>query len=323
MANSIKNDRSLKSIRDNSIALHGANAKLPSMQALFDLKIYQKWNRRNWLIAFFLLFVLFALEYQFYIVERAIGRYLAWNNLGREQLGPQWEKANNRLAAGSRLENIAFERRETERKLERIASFAQLLEFMANQNRLELSADHFDRIYNNLPFYLKPLILPPDSMLYFGANGLISNTLWLQNVTFLDIYFLNRDNQILTQATLDKEQIDMILKHGVADNMNIDSEARFSVVRTFTLMRFLNRLERLDYEVRQNFFKAMPAIFEHADPSTRIAISNKITNNLVEIAVSTEPLRAIRYYLPDDWINDLISVLDDEDFKRNEDENFL
>ncbi|MFQ5632595.1 MAG: hypothetical protein ACE5I1_27825, partial [bacterium] len=73
----------------------------------------------------------------------------------------------------------------------------------------------------------------------------------------------------------------------------------------------------------QSFLQAMPALFEFAQPTTRIAISNKITNNLVEVAVATDNLRAFLYYLPEEWINDLVSVLDDEDFIRDENENFL
>ncbi|MFQ5631990.1 MAG: hypothetical protein ACE5I1_24735, partial [bacterium] len=111
------------------------------MNDFLDFAVYRKWNRRNWFVAILALAVLFVLEWQFFFIERAIGRYLVWNNLGREQLGPQWEKANSRLAAGSRLENVAFERREAERKLGNLHTFGQVLDFMADQQQFELAPE--------------------------------------------------------------------------------------------------------------------------------------------------------------------------------------
>jgi hypothetical protein len=293
------------------------------MHEFYDVNLYRKWNRRVGLWVLLAVLVLGVLEWRFFIVERAIGHYLVWNNLGREELGPQWEKANSRIVAGSRLENIAFERRQSERKLEGVRTFGQALELLTENRRLELAPEHFERVYNSLPFYLKPLILAPDSLIYLGANGLLANTLWMQNVTFLEIYFLGHGNEVLSKATLDKEQIDMILRHGRQENVNIDAEPRFSVIRAFSLPGFLQKIDRLDYATRQNFLQAMPAIFEFARPATRIAISNKLADNLVEVAVATDNFRAFIYYLPEEWINDLVSVLDDEDFRRDENEDFL
>lgn len=293
------------------------------MVEITDLHAYRRWNRRVWLILLALFAVAAVFEWQFYFVERAIGRYLVWRNSGREQSGPRWEQANSRLAAGSRLESIAYQRRESERKLEQINTFAQLLEVMQAQTQFELAPVHFERIYNNLPFYLKSQILPPDSLLELGAHGLLVNTLWLRGPTSLVVYFLGRNNEVLTKATLLSEQIEMILRHGQRVNLNIDSEPRFSTIRPFPLARFLRLLQRLDYDTQQNFLQNMPALFQYANPGTRIAISNKITNGLVEVAIATGNFHVFLYYLPEEWINDLVSVLNDEDFRQPALEDFL
>lgn len=288
-----------------------------------EFDFYHNWNRKYWLALIAAVLIFSGLEWKFYVVERAVGQFLAWNNMGREQLGPTWEKSKNRLLAGSRLENIASQIRASERKLRSVKTFDQVLELLGNDRQLELSRVHFERVYRSLPFYLKPLLLSADSLLALGAQGILAKTLWVQNVTALDVYFLDDDNALLSHAVLSREQIDMILRNGKAEVINLNAESRFSGIRTFSLKRFSQKLGELDYEIRQNFFHALPALFEYAEPATKIAISNKIVSSYVEIAVMIDAAQAYIYYLPEEWINDFVSVLDREDFLNDEDENIL
>jgi len=62
---------------------------------------------------------------------------------------------------------------------------------------------------------------------------------------------------------------------------------------------------------------------EYAGPAMKVAVSDRIDDGLVQVAVAVDNLEAYVYFVPEDWINDLILVLDEEDFDPDEDEIFL
>lgn len=290
---------------------------------MYDRNAYQKWNRRLWGAALLVAVLFGVIEWHYNIVERGLGRYLVWKNAGREKFGPQWEKSNNRLLAGTRLEHITSQLRESERQLETIRSFDGLLQLLAHEQQKVLPPAQFERIYSSLPFYLKPLIIAPDSLIAFGARGALEQVYCVRGKGALEIFFLDTRNEPLSQARLAEPQLEMIARHGKEQIVNIETHPSFSELRIWSLAQFLRRLQRLPYHQQQNFLQALPAMVELASPATRVAISNKISDNLVEVAVAPDNVRAYIYYVPEEWVNDLVSGFERDDYRYDQNKDLL
>jgi len=78
-----------------------------------DLHIaYRRLLRRQdavWILA---ALVVVVAELGFDVIERGIGRYLVWQNSGRQRIGRSWEAAQSRAVAGTRLEQAQQEIRQ-------------------------------------------------------------------------------------------------------------------------------------------------------------------------------------------------------------------
>ena len=289
------------------------------MQGLTDYNLVKKWNRRNFLI-FTAVFVVFVIcELMFHFIEVGIGQYLVWQNEGRERVGRSWTDAENQLAAGSSLENYSQKIRQQERDLNNIHTFRELLQALTNKSSMTLPAAHFLRIYSSIPQNLNAVLISPDSLIQYRISGNLENVYTELTENGLRCYFLDNENQFLHVSLVEGSALDMFVKHGNSIVMDIASEARFQS-RTFDLSRFQQLIDELPFDMKNNFLRAMPALVQFAGPSTKVAISDEITNNFHEVAIANDNIRAFIYYIPADWVNELIEVLDEQDFDQYEEE---
>jgi len=286
------------------------------------LSAHRRWNRKIVLALCVFMMLVLAAELKYYFVERAIGHYLVWHNRGRERSGPTWERASSTIQAGSRLESISQQQRQDEKKLEEIDSFRDVVRVAREQQEVGIPEKHFQRIYARLPFFLKPLLVQPDSLIYFASRDMLDMVYILASGNDVELYMQGRQKEILFKAALSEEQIQMIAQHGRQARIDLVTDARFSPQRIFPVSRFLEKIGELTYDAQQRFLQALPGLYEHAAPNTRLAISNKISNGLIEIAIVTDNLRGYLYYIPEEMITDFVSVLGD-DVYDDEDENIL
>lgn len=166
------------------------------------------------------------------------------------------------------------------------------------------------------------MLIPPDSLIFYRSDGMLENVyVELNNNGFRNV-FLDRNNQILAENTLDRNALDMLSRNGTSQILDVSNEERFQA-RTFSLVRFQQLLDEISFETKNSFLSAMPALVELASPTTRVAISNEIINNFHEVAIANDNLRAVVYYIPADWINELIEVFEEQDFEQTHDEESL
>lgn len=283
---------------------------------------FRRWNRPYWYGAIAALLLIVVFEWQTYFVERAIGRYLVWQNEGREKIGRRWKIEEQQLLAGTRLEKLSRELRAREKQLNKIATFKQLLRSVLNKEQQSLPPAGFTRIYQTLPGFFQPLIIPADSLLSYRVANRLENVLCRSSFSGVEILFLDRQGRVEHASRLSRRQLDMLLGHGEEVIVDVERDARF-VDRVFWLRHFRQVLTALDEDRQHDFLRAMPAMLELAGPATRVAISNKIVDEFVEVAIAPDNTRARIYYIPEDWIIDFISVLNEEDFLRHEAKTIL
>lgn len=292
------------------------------MQEQIGIDTIKKWNRRNFIFFSLGIIALVAAELMTHFIEIGIGHYLVWQNAGRERIGRSWSEAKNITAAGTSLESYSQKIRQQEQQLQEINSLQQLLQLIDKETRTTIPANHFLRIYNSLPSALNSLFIPADVLIAYRSKGELESVYVERNKSGLRTVFLSPDNQILLETRLDKQALDMLLVHGTSQVIDISNDARFRA-RKFTLQRFQQLLDEISFETKTSFINTMPALVEVANPNTRIAISNEIVDNFHEVAIANDNLRAVVYYIPADWINELIEVFEEQDFDQSDTEEYF
>ncbi|MDQ7062612.1 MAG: hypothetical protein Q9P90_00030 [candidate division KSB1 bacterium] len=286
-----------------------------------NLTAYRTWNRKYWMLALALLIALTGLEARTYFVEKALGQYLAWQNPGREKVGRQWQVEQKRLLAGTRLEKISKELRSREKQLASIPNFLELIRRVLQENQLVIPAQHFIRLYHTLPFFLKEHVIAPDSLIALRLQDRLDNVILNREADGVEMVLIDAQSRIENILYLSNELLDVFFKHGQSEVVDVTSDPRFAG-RVFRFELFWQNLSQLPKGMQNNFLQAMPDLLTLAGPTAKVAISNKISENLVEVAVAPDNFRAVIYYLPEDWIINFVSTLE-YPWMQNEEQDIL
>ncbi len=270
------------------------------------LTAYRRTVRKQhlWIAAIFAAIV--AGEMAFDLVERAIGKYLVWQNPSREKIGRSWEEEQQRLAAGVRLESVTRERRRQVLELESISNFEELVQYVETNQQAVLPLSQFLQIYHQLPYFLQPLLFNPDSLVADARAQSVANVVADGNRSRLSLVMLDSGNRTIRRAYLSAERMNLFINYGKERNLNVRREARFAGY-IFTATEFWNLFENLHPLRRRQFIYEVPLLTEAAGQITTVGISNQPVSEFVEIAFAVAENRAYVYYLPEDYVMDLLS----------------
>lgn len=266
---------------------------------------YQKRVRRQYLAAAVIIGLVLTGEMTFDVVERGIGRYLLWQNAGREKIGRSWEQAQQRGTASAQLETVTRERRRQALELESISSFEELVQYVEANQQAPISPTQFLQIYHQLPYFLQPLFFNPDSLVADARTQRIINTVVDGNRSHLNLVMLDADNRTVRRTSLNAEQMSLLTNYGKERNLNVRSESRFNEY-FFEAAAFWNLFESLEPLRRRQFIQNVPLLTEAAGEITAVGISNQYANEFVEVAFAVSEARACIYYLPEDYVMDLL-----------------
>ena len=270
------------------------------------LATYQKVVRRQYFLICLILGLVLIGEMAFDIVERAMGRYLVWQNAGREKIGRSWEQAQQRGTAGVQLESVTRERRRQALELESISNFEELVQYVETNQQTILPPAQFLQIYHQLPYFLQPLLFNPDSLVTDARTQRVANVVVDGNRSRFNVVMLGSNNQTVRRASLSIEQMNLLINYGKERNLNVRSESRFANY-FFSAGEFWDLYESLHPLRRRQFIQEVPLLTESAGEITGVGISNQYTNEFVEVAFAVSGIRAYVYYLPEDYVMDLLS----------------
>jgi hypothetical protein len=270
------------------------------------LATYQKVVRRQYLLIGLILGLVLIGEMAFDIVERAIGRYLVWQNAGREKIGRSWEQAQQRGTAGVQLESVTRERRRQALALESISNFEELVQYVETNQQTIVPPSQFLQIYHQLPYFLQPLLFNPDSLVADARLQRVANVVVDGNRSRFNVVMLGSGNQTVRRASLSAEQMNLLINYGKERNLNVGSESRFANY-FLSAGEFWDLFERLHPLRRRQFIQEVPLLTESAGEITGVGVSNQYANEFVEVAFAVSGIRAYVYYLPEDYVMDLLS----------------
>jgi len=270
------------------------------------LAAYQKLVYRHYLLAGLLIGLVAFGEIAFDIFERVVGRYLVWQNAGREKVGLSWEQAQQRGAAGVQLENVTRERRRQALELESISNFEELAQYVETNQQTVLPPAQFLQIYHQLPYFLQPLLFNPDSLVSDARTLRTANVAVSGNRSQLNVVMLDAGSRTVRRAGLNVEQMSLLMNYGKERNINIRGESRFADY-FFPAAEFWNFFESLHPLRRRQFIQEVPLLTQAAGQITLVGISNQNANEFVEVALAVSETQAYIYYLPEDYLMDLLS----------------
>ncbi len=270
------------------------------------LAAYQKLLYRHYLFAGLMIGLVVLGEMAFDIVERTVGRYLVWQNAGREKTGLSWEQAQQRGAASVQLENVTRERRQQALALESISNLEELAQYVETNQQTVLPPAQFLQIYHQLPYFLQPLLFNPDSLVTDARTLRTANVAVSGNRSQLNVVMLDAGSQTVRRAALNAEQMSLLMNYGKERNVNLRSESRFADY-LFTANEFWNLFESLHPLRRRQFIQEVPLLTQTAGQITLVGISNQNANEFVEVALAVSDTRAYIYFLPEDYLMDLLS----------------
>jgi hypothetical protein len=270
------------------------------------LAAYRRAVRKQHIGIIAVLAAIVAGEMAFDFAERAIGKYLVWQNPRREKIGRSWEEEQQRLAAGVRLESVTRERRRQVLELESISNFEELVQYVETNQQAVLPLSQFLQVYHQLPYFLQPLLFNPDSLVADARTQSVANVIADGNRSRLSLVMLDSGNRTVRRAYLGAERMNLFINSGKERNLSVRRETRFADY-LFTAAEFWALFENLHPLRRRQFIYEVPLLTEAAGQITMLGISNQPDGEFVEIAFAVTENRAYVYYLPENYIMDLLS----------------
>lgn len=267
---------------------------------------YQQLIRRQYLWVGVIFALVLAGEMAFDVVERAAGKYLVWQNASREKIGRSWEQEPKRIAADSLLANLTRKRRSQTLEIESISNLEELIQYVETNQQALLPPSQFLQIYRQLPYFLQPLIAAPDSLVADARAQRLANVLAEGNRSLFNLIMFDAGSQTIRRTSLNADKLDLLFKYGKEQSLNVRRQARFADY-IFTADEFWDLFERLHPLRRRQFIEAVPLLTESAGQIIAAGISNQTGNEFVEVAFAISESRAYVYYLPEDYVMDLLS----------------
>jgi hypothetical protein len=267
---------------------------------------YNRFMRKQYLWMGIFFAIVLAGEMAFDVVERAVGKYLVWQNASREKIGRSWEQAQQRGIAGVQLESVTRKRRDQALELESISNFEELVQYVETNQQTVLPPSQFLQVYHQLPYFLQPLLFNPDSLVADARTQRVANVVIDGNRSRFSVALLGSDNKTVRRAALGAEQMSLLMNYGKEKNLNVRGESRFADY-LFNAGEFWNLFESLHPLRRRQFIQDVPLLTASAGEIIAVGISNQYANEFVEVAFAVAGNRAYIYFLPEDYMMDLLS----------------
>jgi hypothetical protein len=266
---------------------------------------YKRSISRQYLWLGLILMLALICEMTFDMAERVIGQYLTWQNQGRQKIGRSWEDEQQRIAAGVRLESVTRERRRQAMELESISNFEDLVQYVETNQQALLLPSQFLQIYRQLPEFFQPLLVDPDSLLEDAREQRLANVLANGNRSRFNVAILDPYDSIIRQNSLNELQMNMLINHGKECDLQVRNEARFAE-NLFNADDFFALLAELSADRRYRLLRELLLLTESAGQIEAVGISGRPIDDFTEIAFAVSDNRAYVYYLPENWILELL-----------------
>jgi len=167
-------------------------------------------------------------EFRYNYLEKAIGRYLAWHNSGRQASGQIWESVSVSEDVQKQLDDLVRTKREETAVETPVASLDGLIEEVFFREKLMMTRDQFIEMYTRFPLYHSAMIIDPVEMLeLISALTNWQRTLIVFEEGDLTFYMVDGLNNVLEQRSLSAEYINYFLAEKDSRSFGLDAFSSF------------------------------------------------------------------------------------------------
>jgi len=247
---------------------------------------FREWGKRIFaarpILLLTLVISIFILELRFDWMERLIGSYLLTTNSERPESGSIWDKSHQTRTAQQTLEQILTDRQAVQREARSAATFTQIAANVAPGKGVMLSADHFRKLYLQLPPPVADEIISPFDLLEIINRGRWRRTYFEQSGGGLAIYLLDASNRVLQHLELDSLLLSQLKRGEVAIAESLDQLPVFKN-RIYSAEQFFNALNTFPEDVRRSMVPHPETLLEVAGQIVRVGISDETLSGFIEL----------------------------------------
>ncbi|NNG01803.1 MAG: hypothetical protein HKM93_20625 [Desulfobacteraceae bacterium] len=262
-------------------------------------KDFREWARRTFtfrpLIVVLLALGICVSELRFDWMETVIGAYLTTTNSLRPESGNIWEVDHQTVTARTALEQIITDRQSVQNDIRGAESLSQILAQIPKDQGIMISTDHFCRLYFNLPQIIAEEIVSPFSLLKIAAQGDWDRVYFDTTGDLLNIYMLNRSNQVLYQLEVVPDLIYHIERGEVAFDGTLENLADFTG-RIYDARLFFETVELLEPEVKNGIIAQPAGLLEISGRIARVGISDEVKTGGIELGFEFQTVDGSKVY---------------------------
>lgn len=174
-------------------------------------------------LTFILIVLLLAVfEFRFDWMEKALGSYLSTTNRQRPETGDIWETAHDTKQAQDSLDEFTVDREALQRNARGADDLAYIISFIADNQSVMISPDHFRSLYMKLPRSVASQIIPPNELLQLLGEKEWDRTYFRKFGNQLSIYMINRSNRVLREIVVAESTLVQIQRRKIVFNGSLE-----------------------------------------------------------------------------------------------------
>ena len=229
-------------------------------------------------------------EVRFSWVELLVGRYLAVTNTHRPESGNVWEQGRLKQVATQTLEQIVTRQLSAQREAREATSLDQLIEGLSPSRGTMISADHFKKLYTQIPEAVARTLFSPILMLRISAEKRWERVYLERDKGQVGIYLLDRGNTVLSYTTLNDQQLQSTGTAPPVVAGRLDDQPEFTG-RIYPADRFFMALDTLPAEIQQGVLAHPGAVLATDGTPVRVGFSDEVVAGTIRIGIELDTPR--------------------------------
>ncbi len=226
-------------------------------------------------------------EIRFSWVELLVGRYLAVTNTHRPESGNVWEQGRLKQVATQTLEQIVTRQLSAQREAREATSLEQLIEGLSPSRGTMISAEHFKKLYTQIPESVGRTLFSPILMLRISAEKRWERVYLERENGQVGIYLLDRGNTVLSYTTLTDQQLQSTGTAPPVVAGRLDDKPEFAD-RIYPADRFFMALGTLPAEMQQGVLANPGAVLAADGTPVRVGFSDEVVADTIRIGIELE-----------------------------------
>ena len=230
---------------------------------------------------------LITVEFMTDFIETGLGEIVQWSNAIRPQKGPVWQRENHDKLATTTLATIIEEAPVVEIQATHANTLNEIVFALETQPKIKISKADFIRTYSQLHYSTAQKIMSPYDMLVLMENNEWRSCQISQTEDDLQIYFLDGENQLLTDAYLSLESSRSTREFETTSGTILNKIDEFHG-RSVSREQFMAAFNNLKIRSKIYLMNDPMQLIRWGDSLQKVAVSKFVIDGAVTIAFQIE-----------------------------------